>query len=69
MSARKRALLDQIRREQVLREASWSATERLRRVEELLEFVAQFGPRPERSTDEPPDLWLALKARWRRLST
>ena len=67
MSARKRALLDRVRREQVLREATWTPTERLQRLEDLLAFADQFGAYAGPSTDEPPELWLALKARWRRL--
>jgi hypothetical protein len=67
MSARKRALLDRVRREQVVREATWTPTERLQRLEDLLAFAAQFGAHLGPSTDEPPELWLTLKARWRRL--
>lgn len=67
MSARKRALLDRARREQVLREATWTPTERLQRLDDLLAFADQFGAYAGPSTDEPPELWLALKAKWRRL--
>lgn len=67
MSARKRALLDRIRRERLADEATLSATERLARADDLLAFASQFNHAAVPGTDEPPELWLALKARWRRL--
>ncbi|MCC7534588.1 MAG: hypothetical protein IT379_00160 [Deltaproteobacteria bacterium] len=45
--------------------AATSATERFRRADEMTRLAAERTlPRASRS-DEPPELWLRLKARWR----
>jgi hypothetical protein len=45
----------------------WISFRAVASLEDLLAFAEQFGPYAGPSTDEPPELWLALKARWRRL--
>ena len=70
MSERRRTLLRRLRRERTRDEASAStASERYERACALLALARSVDPPPARvdpGTDEPPELWLALLARYRR---
>ena len=69
MRPEKRAALAELRRRQHWEWAHLlTPDQRLQVTEELIKVAEALGRGPPFDSDEPPDLWLALKAKWRRLS-
>lgn len=68
MTPEQRKLLDELRRRQIREAASLTPGQRF---DALLDLVAFASRQPTwasgRDLDEPPDLWLALLAKWRRI--
>jgi hypothetical protein len=61
----RRQLLNEIRRRHTVDSAAKSATERLRRAEEIAALAAAAKPPLQARSDEPVELWQRLKAKWR----
>jgi hypothetical protein len=64
--ALRRKLLAEVRTSQIRTEAALSPSERLARVEQLLQYSRSMDPY-DTSTHDPPELWLELLRRWRLL--
>ncbi len=61
----RRKLLGEIRRRHTVESAARSPEERLRRAEQIAALGAELRPPLGSRSDEPAELWLRLKAKWR----
>ncbi len=61
----RKELLNELRRRHIREQATLTPGERIAKVDAMREFAHAVCPGARSPTDEPPELWLKLIAKWR----